>query len=152
MVGVTTRQHPGLARPPTRIIEQEYRRAPYFSELFPLVHAVCDHDHELLVDHNLDLLRALCGYLDCTTRTVRASELPHAGDNTDRLIQLTCAVGGDDHLTSTRGTDRKYIDRTRVGAAGIVVRSQEFVRPASRQQFEPFEPTLGSSTFPAVVG
>ncbi|HEY4994351.1 MAG TPA: hypothetical protein VII33_19955 [Nakamurella sp.] len=74
------------------------------------------------------------------------------GDNTDRLIQLTCAVGGDDHLTSTRGTDRKYIDRTRVGAAGIVVRSQEFVRPASRQQFEPFEPTLGSSTFPAVVG
>src|SRR5664279_147919 len=99
-----------------RIIEQEYRRAPYFSQVFPLVQAVYEHDHELLVDHNLDLLDALCGYLDCTTRTVRASVLPHAGDNTDRLIQLTSAVGGHEHLTSTWGTDRTYIDWTRDGA------------------------------------
>jgi hypothetical protein len=79
-------------------------------------------------------------------------------------------VGGDEHLTSTWGTNRKYIDWTRVGAARIVVRTQEFVHPVFRRQFEPFEPNLvvlnllfsqgssamttstRSSRFPAVVG
>jgi hypothetical protein len=74
---------------------------------------------------------------------VRASRFPHAGDNTDRLVQLTRAVGADEHVTSTWGTDRRYIDWDRVQQAGIKVRTQEFTHPVYRQQFEPFLPDLG---------
>jgi hypothetical protein len=127
-----------------RIIEQEYRRSPHFGEVFALIRDVYARGQNLLVDLNLDLLRGLCDYLGYSTTVVRASSLPHAGDNTERLIQLTTAVGGDEHLTSTWGTDRKYIDWNRVAAAGLKIRSQEFVHPRYQQQFEPFEPNLGA--------
>ena len=72
----------------------------------------------------------------------RATWFDHAGDNTERIIQLTRAVAGDVHLTSTYGTPRQYIDWTRVAAAGIAVESQQFSEPRYRQQFEPFRPNL----------
>jgi hypothetical protein len=75
-------------------------------------------------------------------RVVRATSYQHVGDNTERVIQLTRAVGGDVHLTSTYGTPRQYIDWKRVAAAGIAVESQRFTEPRYRQQFEPFRPNL----------
>ena len=61
----------------------------------------------MLVDHNLDLLASVLDYLGCETTIRRATQFPHAGDNTDRLIQLSQAVAADEHLTSTWGTDRR---------------------------------------------
>lgn len=127
-----------------RVIEQEYRRTPYFEEFFPLVREVYGRPITMLVDFNLELLAMACNYLSFETTVLRASTIPHAGDNTDRLIQLTLAVAGDAHLTSTWGTERKYIDWQRVSAAGLAVKTQEFVHPRYRQQFEPFEPNLGA--------
>ncbi len=126
-----------------RVIAQEYRKAPHFDEVLPLVRDVYAGDQEMLVDFNLDLLRSMCDYLGYPTMIVRASTLQHSGDNTDRLIQLTTAVSGDEHITSTWGTDRKYIEWDRVAAAGIAIRTQEFEHPTYHQQFDPFEPNLG---------
>jgi hypothetical protein len=126
-----------------RIIEQEYRRAPYFDEVLDLVRGVYERDHPMLVDHNLDLLRAMLDYLSFETEIRRATEFVHEGDNTDRLIELTRVVGADEHITSTWGTDRRYIDWDRVSATGIKVRTQEFSHPVYAQQFEPFMPNLG---------
>jgi len=126
-----------------RIIEQEYRRSPYFPEVFDLVREVYDRHHPMLVDHNLDLLQAMLDYLGVRTRIRRATEFAHEGDNTDRLIQLNRAVGADEHITSTWGTERRYIDWDRVGAEGIKVRTQKFTHPRYVQQFEPFLPNLG---------
>jgi len=126
-----------------RIIEQEYRRAEHFPEVFELIAAVYARPHRMLVEHNLDLLSRMLAYLRCDTAVVRATRFPHAGDNTDRLVQLTRAVGADEHVTSTWGTDRRYIDWDRVQQAGIKVRTQEFTHPVYRQQFEPFLPDLG---------
>jgi len=127
-----------------RVIRQEYRKAPFFSEVFPVLEDVYGRSQQYLVDFNLDLLHEMCGYLGRPVQVVRASGLPHSGDNTERLIDLTRAVGGDEHITSTWGTDRTYIDWSRVQAAGLKVRTQEFVHPQYRQVFEPFEPNLGA--------
>lgn len=126
-----------------RIIEQEYRRAPYFDAVFALVQTVYERGHTNLVDLNLDLLQEMLGYLEFDTQITRATDFPHTGDNTDRLIQLTRLVGADEHLTSTWGTERRYIEWDRVAAAGIKVRTQAFTHPTYRQQFEPFVPNLG---------
>ncbi len=99
--------------------------------------------HTMLVEFTTDLISTILDYLGCRTRLVLASSLPHSGDNTDRLIQLTTGVGGDEHITSTWGTERRYIDWPRVADAGIKVRTQEFIQPRYRQQFEPFVPDLG---------
>lgn len=126
-----------------RVLRQEYRKAPFFHEVFPLLEDVYGRRQNHLVDFNLDLLHEMCRYLGRDVQVVRASGLPHSGDNTERLIELTGAVGGDEHITSTWGTDRRYIDWSRVAAAGVKVRTQEFVHPQYRQVFDPFEPNLG---------
>jgi hypothetical protein len=125
-----------------RLLTEHYRGAPYFREVMAVLESVYAGDDRLLVDFNLRLLRALLDYVGATVQMARATWFDHGGDNTERIIQLTRAVAGDVHLTSTYGTPRQYIDWTRVAAAGIAVESQQFSEPRYRQQFEPFRPDL----------
>lgn len=125
-----------------RLLTEHYQRAPYFRDVMAVLESVYDRDDHLLVDFNMGLLDALLDYLGASVRVVRATSYAHVGDNTERVIQLTQAVGGDIHLTSTYGTPRQYIDWKRVAAAGIAVESQQFTEPRYRQQFEPFRPNL----------
>jgi hypothetical protein len=125
-----------------RLLTEHYRRAPYFREVFGLLEGVYSDDDHLLADFNLRLLAALLEYVGATVRVIRATSLDHEGDNTERIIQLTQAVAGDVHLTSTYGTPRQYIDWARVADAGIAVESQHFSEPCYKQQFEPFRPDV----------
>jgi len=125
-----------------RLLTEHYRRAPYFCDVMAVLESVYDRDDHLLVDFNLRLLEALLGYVGASVQMVRATSYGHSGSNTERVIQLTQAVGGDIHVTSTYGTSRQYIDWKRVAAAGIAVESQVFTEPCYRQQFEPFQPNL----------
>jgi hypothetical protein len=124
------------------LLTEHYRRAPYFREVAALLESVYAGADDLLVDFNLRLLKAMLAYVGATVRVVRATWFDHAGDNTERIIQLTRAVSGDVHLTSTYGTPRRYIDWTRVADAGIAVESQCFTEPRYRQPFEPFRPNM----------
>jgi WbqC-like protein family len=125
-----------------RLLTEHYRGAPFFRGVMAVLESVYGGDDRLLVDFNLHLLCALLDYVGGMVRVTRASRLDHSGDNTERIIQLTRAVAGDVHLTSTYGTARRYVDWTRVAAAGIDVESQQFSEPRYRQQFEPFRPDL----------
>jgi hypothetical protein len=120
------------------LLRRSYGRAPYFDDVYPLVEQVYRRNHEWLVDLNLDLIEAFCRYLSSAVRVVRARDLPHDGDNTERLVQLVRAAGGDVHLTSTFGTEREYLDWERMARAGIGVRAQEFEHPVYEQQWGDF--------------
>ena len=87
-----------------RLLAEHYRGAPYFHEVIAVLGKVYEGDDHLLVDFNLRLLHALLDYVGASVRVVRATCYEHVGDNTERVIQLTQAVGGDVHLTSTYGT------------------------------------------------
>jgi WbqC-like protein family len=125
-----------------RLLAEHYRGAPYFRAVMAVLESVYADEDRLLVDFNLRLLRALLDYVGATVQIARATWFDHGGDNTERIIELTRAVAGDVHLTSTHGTPRRYIDWPRVAAAGIAVESQQFSEPRYRQQFEPFRPDL----------
>jgi hypothetical protein len=125
-----------------RLLTEHYQRAPYFDEVMAVLAEVYAGQEGLLVDFNLRLLGALLAYVGVSVRVVRATWFDHSGDNTERIIQLTRAVSGNVHLTSTFGTTRRYVDWNRVAAAGITVESQQFTEPPYRQQFEPFQPSL----------
>ena len=127
-----------------RLLRSAYGRAEFFDEVYPIVEGVYEHKHERLVDVNVHLIEATCRYLGSDVRIVRASTLSHAGDNTDRLIQLLRGVGGQVHLTSTHGTGRRYIDWSRVHSAGIRVRSQAFEHPVYSQAWPGFIPHLAA--------
>lgn len=119
-------------------IALSYAKAPFFAEVFSWIEAIYGRQHEWLVELNLDIIAGVCAYLQSQVRIVRASSLPHGGDNTERVIQLVQAVGGTIHLTSTYGTERQYIDWPRVTAAGLGIRVQQYQHPVYPQQYGSF--------------
>lgn len=121
-----------------------YARTPHFAEVYGLVEEVYGRGQQRLVDLNLDLIEAICRYLGSPVRIVRASSLPHAGDNTERLVQLVRGAAGTVHLTSTYGTQRRYIDWPRVLAAGLAVHAQQFTHPRYRQAWPGFVADLAA--------
>jgi hypothetical protein len=125
-----------------RLLREHYRVTPYWSDVFALLEPAYASENRMLVDFNLMLTEAVLRYLGSTTRVVRASALPHAGDRTDRLIQLNQAVDADVHLTSTYGSDEVVIDWERVARAGISVQEQRFIHPVYAQPHGPFVPGL----------
>jgi WbqC-like protein family len=125
-----------------RTLRTGYARTPYFDEVLGLVETVYSRQYELLADLNIALIDAITGYLGSPVRIVRASTVDHAGDNTERLVDLVRNVGGDAHLTSTYGTERRYIDWDRVAAAGIRVCPQRFEHPRYEQAWPGFTPGL----------
>jgi WbqC-like protein family len=127
-----------------RVLRMSYQDTPYFDEVFPLIEAVYAGGQERLVDLNLDLIGALCSYLDAPVRIVRASTLPHQGDRTDRLVQLVRNAGGSEHLTSTYGAEHQAVEWGRFPRAGIAVRSQEFEHPTYDQIGAEFVPNLAA--------
>lgn len=112
-------------------LSANYGHTPYFGEVFGAIEGVYATAHDLLVEHNIALIEAFCGYLSAGTRVVRSSSLPHQGSREERLLDLVRAVGGDEHLTSTTTTHE--IDWSGFHAAGIPVHDQEFSAPVYEQ-------------------
>ena len=124
-------------------LASHYSSAPYFGDVFPLVHDVYERRHELLVDHNLDLIEQFCRYLGAGVKIVRATELPHAGTREERLLDLVRNAGGDVHLTSTTATH--VIDWSGFDDAGIPVYAQNFGHPIYAQGTLAFLPNLAAT-------
>jgi hypothetical protein len=125
-----------------RLLREHYLRAPCYDQLCALVEPVYRRDHRYLVDFTLDLTTAVVRFLGGRTEIVRASALPHDGDRTQRLIDLTRAVGADVHVTSSYHHAAIDLDWSRVADAGITVCEQQFTHPVYPQRHGPFVPRL----------
>ena len=90
------------------------------------------------MDFNLKIIKAFVDYLKKDIKILRASDISHNGNNTERLVQLVQAVDGDTHLTSTFGTDREYIDWSQLSSVGISIQSQKFTHPIYPQLYGDF--------------
>jgi len=127
-----------------KMLRTTYERAPYFEELYPIVEDVYTRDQKHLVDLNMDLIEAICSYLQCPVRIVRSSTLPHDGDRAERLVELVNKTGGTEHLTSTFGAVHQDVDWSRFVEAGIGIRAQQFQHPVYEQVGPGFVPNLAA--------
>jgi hypothetical protein len=125
-----------------RLLREHYLHAPHYDEIRDLLDSLYRRDHRWLVDFNVELTAAVLDYLGSRTRIIRASELPHAGDRTQRLIDLTVAAGCDTHVTSSRFNPSIGIDWQRVADAGLAVREQVFTEQVHPQLHGAFVPRL----------
>lgn len=135
-----------------KLLHLSYGSTPYFDEVFPILEEIYAREQEQLADLNIDLIEALCGYLDAPVRVRRASYLPHSGDRTERLVDLVRNVGGDEHLTSTFGADHQDVDWWKFRQAGISVRAQRFDHPGYEQIGDGFVADLAAIDMLFVCG
>ncbi len=124
-----------------KTLENNYRRAPAFADLYPLVEELVSNPADGLAVYNESALRAIAEHLGLDSgRLARSSELDVPGRATARLVELVRRVEGDTYLSG--GGAAGYQVDEEFEAAGIrVVRSDFEPRPYDQRSPE-FVPGL----------
>ena len=124
-------------------IEHNYRRAPRFSEIFPLVEEAIHHDAGHLAAFNEHGLRLMAEAMGVDAgKLVRSSTLGVTDRATDRLVALTKAVGGQAYLSG--GGAEGYQEEHKYADAGLELRLQDFRPPVYPQLVDDFTPGLSA--------
>jgi hypothetical protein len=145
VVPVTTRETPG---PPImdvaidervrwredhwRRVEAAYGDAPHFAAYAPFFVDVYAREWKRLVDLNHHMLEGILRFLGIRTRVVRASALGCVPGDPNVLVEVCRAVGARTYLSGAGG-NCVHLDETRLHAAGIEHRKQEFTHPSYPQ-------------------
>ncbi len=132
-----------------RTIEHNYRRAPHFADVFPIVEEVVSAPTDNLADYNERGVRRLASELGLdAAKFVRSSSLSVKGHASELLAELTKAVGGSAYLTGGLAPEA-YQEDEKFAAAGVEVVYQDFQHPTYPQPVDP--PVHGLSIVDALM-
>lgn len=122
-------------------IASNYRQAPFWDGLAPLMEEILSPNWEMLAPLNIFGVKRLAAILGIDTPLYLASELGTFPEDPDeRLIAITKHFGADTYLAGSGG--RNYMDLDRYTRSGIEVIFQEYHHPVYDQLFGAFEPCL----------
>jgi hypothetical protein len=124
------------------LIRENYRNAPYFSELYPRIEALYASPVTLLWEFNMNSIKLLLEWFAIDLPIIFASTLQPEGHKNELLVDLLKKAGADRYLSGTGAKDY-FVPEPFLNAA-IEVEWQEFQHPAYPQQFGDFIPYLSS--------
>jgi hypothetical protein len=110
-----------------RTVELNYRRAPRFKEVFPMLEESIQNPSADLAAYNLATIRTICTALNLETPIVLGSSLSAQGRATELLISMVRAVGGTAYLAG--GGAAGYQEDSSFHQAGVKLIYQEFQHP-----------------------
>jgi hypothetical protein len=117
-------------------IQQNYARAPYFSDYFPHLDAIYAADHTLLVELNVKLIQFFLKALSIKTPLLRQSDQGITGQGTGLLVNTCTHVGADRLLTFPMV--EKHIDLDALKTNGIELVRANFHPPVYPQLWGDF--------------
>jgi hypothetical protein len=124
-----------------KTLEQSYRRAPYFDEVFALFRRELEPERSF-AELNIALVEACVDYLGIDTPRVRLSETVESfGEKTRLIIDLCRALDASVYLSGSGG-GRAYNDEALLNAHDISLEYDHFVYPEHAQLWGDFEPNL----------
>jgi hypothetical protein len=91
-----------------RSVEQAYKRAPFFADVFPLVDAYFGSETTSLVDRNMEFITRVCTALGITPTQIRSRSVDCEGQKGELVSSLVAAVGGTVYVSGDGG--RAYQD------------------------------------------
>lgn len=122
------------------LLHENYRKAPAYSEVMPLVEGLYQSRPVRMADFNLRWLEVLADLMEVRIPFVLSSTLGPQGQKNELLIDLLRKVGAT-HYLSGNGA-RAYMDPEKFVDAGIALTWQLFAHPIYPQQFGSFIPNL----------
>ncbi len=138
-VGINNRER--WQRQQRQAVLSNYRKAPHWDRIFPLVEEFLARAWDRLAPLNVFVAQRLAETLGIATPLMVASELPAFPEDPDeRLIAIARHVGANAYLAGSGG--RGYMDLDRYARAGIHVLFQDYRHPVYEQQFGAFQPFL----------
>lgn len=140
--GITINNRLDWRRKHRAAIEMNYRRAPHFDRIFPIIAAFYDKPWEQLSALCWDMLQSLLEMTQIRTEIIRSSQLqPMQQTKSDLILELCRAVGATAYLSGSLGRD--YLDLETFKTAGITVAFQDYQHPVYPQVYPGFESHMG---------
>jgi len=128
------------ARKHAETLRQAYARAPHVDRFLPEIASLLAQPWPRLVDLDIRLTAAICGWVGILTPTHRCSELDVAGDRNERLLNICRHFGADRYISGDSA--KNYLDLDAFARNGIDVEWQDY-RPCPYPQLHGgFEPNL----------
>lgn len=122
------------------LLAENYRKAPFFREVFPAVERLYAHDCVKLIDFNMRSIEMLMEMLDIRIKTIFASTLKALGKKTERLVDICKKVEATTYLTGVGSRD--YLQESLFETEGMKVVWQDFKHPVYPQLHGEFVPYL----------
>ncbi|RRV05775.1 hypothetical protein EGJ27_18380 [Pseudomonas sp. v388] len=124
------------------LIRQNYRKAPFFAEVMPLLEGLIRFPQLNLARYAEHSLRELCAYLQISTPILRGSDiaLESCTDKQDRVIRIAHALSATTVLNSIGGLE--LYDRDHFARNGLLLRFFKMDTIEYQQFAHPFVPHL----------
>jgi hypothetical protein len=119
-------------------IEQNYKKAPHFEAIYPMIESILSREWNFLIDLNMEFIRKFCEYLKIPGKFGFASELKidlPEGKN-EKLIALCKHFKADEFYEPEGG--RGYIEPEMFQSQGIRLTFQNFQHPQYTQLYGAF--------------
>jgi hypothetical protein len=124
------------------LITQNYRKAPFYEEIFPHIEELYSFQGEKLIDFNVKSILLLLNLFDIQLEIIYASSLNPAGKNNLLLVDILNKINSKVYISGFGARD--YFDPLPFDKAGIEVIWQDFKHPVYPQLYENFIPFLSS--------
>ncbi|MDD2806226.1 MAG: WbqC family protein [Elusimicrobiales bacterium] len=124
------------------LVRENYRKAPFFAQVFPQLESLYALKVRKMVEFNLASIRLLMDMFDIKTDIVMASSVNPHGNSNELLVDILTKTGCDTYLSGVGA--RAYHCQETFDKAGIKVLWQEFAHPVYPQLHGVFIPYLSS--------
>lgn len=124
------------------LLKENYRNAPYFSEIFLGMQKLYALPAERLVDFNMASINLLLDWFGITIPIVYSSSMAPTGKKNELLVDILTKASATHYLSGVGA--KSYFEPEPFSTAGIEVQWQSFEHPIYPQQFEGFLPYLSS--------
>jgi hypothetical protein len=118
------------------VLENNYRTAPAFKEIFPLIERIFNNCSGLLIDLNLKLLSACIEWFDIKIDISFSSDLQLSLRKSEMNADIVHKVNGNVYLSGTGAS--AYHEQLPFDIKNIKVMWQNFKHPVYNQQFGDF--------------
>ena len=125
-----------------KTIRDNYNDTPYYTPHECQLGTVYTDKYDKLIDLNMNIIYFLTDAFDIKTKIIFASELGFTSRSTERLVDITDALGGDVYLSGPAGRD--YLDVLPFESRGINVEFQNFKHPVYKQHYDEFIPNMSA--------
>lgn len=90
-----------------RQIENAYKKAPYFKDVFPMIKDIFQNDEKNLFKYIYNSVVKICEYLEIDTKIIISStvEIDHSLKSQDKVIALNKALNATKYINPIGGTE-----------------------------------------------
>ncbi len=132
-----------------KTIEVNYKKAPFYSEIFPIIENLLTKPGSDLTEFNLQIINTLCALLGInSSHFIKSSSIETTGSATDLLISIVKQTGCNVYMCG--GGASKYQEDEKYESNGITLIYQNFKHPVY-PQFNTQEFTPGLSVLDALM-